>query len=504
MNNGIELSHIYKSFPGVKALDNVSLTIRPGEIHALMGENGAGKSTLMKILTGIYHADKGEIRMNGAAVHILNPLDAIKHGISIIHQELTPIPDMTVAENIFLRREPLTKLRFVDYAKLTKMTQALFDSMGICGINPRDSMRSLSVAKTQLVEIAKAASHDAQYIIMDEPTSAISEREVQNLFELIRSFKQRGRGILYISHKLDEIFQIADCITVMRDGQHVSTRPAQAFDRKTLISMMVNREFSSSMYPKENVCIGEQVLEVKDLSAGGWFEKISLCVRSGEILGVAGLMGAGRTELVESIFGLRKLEQGEILIRGKNVQIKHPHDAIRHKIALVPEDRKGMGLSLIASVKENLTLPTLGQYLTMGLLSDARQSSAAQIQVDLLKIKTPTLHQEAKNLSGGNQQKIVIGKWLLADADVVILDEPTRGIDVGAKNEIYALITQLAKAGKAIIMISSELPEIMGMSDRVVVMNEGRICAKLRRDEFSQETIMHYATLKDKSECYES
>ena len=499
MSSGsIELSHISKSFPGVLALDDISLILNKGEAHTIVGENGAGKSTLMKILSGIYNADKGEIKIDGQRVHISTPLDAKKLGISIIHQELTPIPDMTVAENIFLRREPINKMRFIDWRRLHKMTAELFEKMEIGDINPKSYMRELSVAKTQLVEIAKAASFDAQYIIMDEPTSAISEREVENLFKLIKNFCAKNIGVIYISHKMDEIFQISHKISVMRDGRLIDTRPLEKFDRKTLISMMVNREFSANMYPVKSCKIGDEALRVSNLSSKkNKFDKISFSVKKGEILGIAGLMGSGRTELVESIFGLRKLDGGEIFVNGKKITITHPSDAIKNKIALIPEDRKNVGLNLIASVRENLTLPTLDKYLRMIFVSRDKQNNEAQKQVSALSIKTPSLAQEVKNLSGGNQQKIVIGKWLLADADVIMLDEPTRGIDVGAKNEVYSLMCELAKAGKAIVMISSELPEILSMSDRVMVMHEGLVKATLHKGELTQENVMYYATLRN-------
>ena len=500
MNTGVALSHITKRFPGVVALSDVSLTILPGEVHALMGENGAGKSTLMKVLCGVFPPDEGTILLDGKPMRMENPLQAIERGITFIHQELNPIHDMTVAENIYLRREPAGKLGMVNTRKLYSQTEELFERIGIREISPRSMMRELSVAKKQLVEIAKAVSFHSRFLIMDEPTSAISDRDVENLFALVRMFREKGVGIVYISHKMDEILQISDRVSVMRDGRMIATQPAAALNKQQLISMMVDRELGEDLFPPKETAdsaANDVALEVRALSSESVFQDISFVVRKGEVLGIAGLVGAGRTELVESIFGLRRITGGTVYVAGKPVAIRHPKDAIACGIALVPEDRKSVGLNLVASVVENLTLPSLSDYLKRRFVSNGKQAAAAQSQVEFLSIKTPYLSQLTRYLSGGNQQKTVIGKWLLKNSDVLILDEPTRGIDVGTKREVYELIRRFAQSGKAIVMISSELPEILGMSDRVLVMHEGRATAMLPSEGLSQERIMHFAMLNE-------
>lgn len=500
MGESILLSNIVKSFPGVKALDGVSLEIRQGEVHALMGENGAGKSTLMKILAGLYKADGGEIYQDGRKIEIHSIRDSIRYGISMIHQELMPIRDMMVCENIFLGREPLVAkgVRFVDRKRLVQMTKEVFEEVGIDSISPKSYMRELSVAETQLVEIAKAISHNSKYIIMDEPTSAITDKEVAKLFDLIGRLREKGVGIVYISHKMDEIFKIADRITVLRDGKHIATKAAREMDENSLITMMVGRELN--LFEKAKSQIGEVVLSVRHLSSSGLFEDINFDLRKGEILGLAGLMGAGRTEMVESIFGLRKLERGEIYLHGKKVRIKNTRDAIKNKIALIPEDRKQIGLNLIASVKDNITIASIDQFTKCGFVNRKKENQIVDEQMKILNIKTPSRNQLVNNLSGGNQQKVVISKWLVSNADIIILDEPTRGIDVGAKSEIHYLISKLAQSGKAVIVISSEMPEVIGMSDRVLVMCEGRITGELTGEETTQERIMSLAMeFKDKT-----
>jgi len=485
----MKLEGISKNFPGVKALQNVSLSVHKGEVHALMGENGAGKSTLMKIIAGLYRPDAGEIFIGNEKVHIHNAREAIKLGISMIHQELMIIPNMTVAENIFLGREPTIKgTSILNRRELNRSAYEIFKSIDI-DINPKTLMKELSVAEAQLVEIAKAVSFNSDILIMDEPTSAITDREVEKLFKLIGELKKSGVAIIYISHKMDEIFKIADRITVLRDGQFVGSKKANELDRDMLISMMVGRQLCS-IFPKFESSFGEIALEVKNLTKKKMFYDISFNVRKGEILGISGLMGAGRTELVETIFGLRKADSGEILINGSKKYIKNPNQAIKNGIALVPEDRKLSGLNLIASINDNITLPNLNRLSTLGVIKKGEERRCTEKQITSLHIKTTSRNQAVDSLSGGNQQKVVIGKWLLCDPDVLILDEPTRGVDVGAKAEIHSIISKLAVEGKAVIMISSEMTEIIGMSDRVIVLSEGKFTGEFIREEITQEKIM--------------
>lgn len=496
----LEMRDITKSFPGVKALDKVNLKVRPGTVHVLCGENGAGKSTLMKILSGEYRIDSGEMYFKGQRLDHQDTQSALEMGISMIHQELSPVLEMTIAENIFLGREPhLGGSRphsplnlLVDFQRMHEETQKLLDRLGL-KYRPQQKMGELSIAGMQLVEIAKALSRGASLIIMDEPTSAISDTEVAMLFNQISDLKARGVAIIYISHKMDEIFQIADDITIIRDGQYVDSNAASQYDENKLISLMVGRTISS-IFPKEEVEIGETVLEVKNITRHGVFRNVSFSVRQGEILGLAGLIGAGRTEVIRSIFGLDPLDEGQICLEGVPLKLTQPADAIRHGIAMVSEDRKAEGLVLCRSVQENISLANL-QKFAPGLLLNLKQEREAALKMQsLLQIKTASLQTMAGNLSGGNQQKIVIAKWLLGDLKVLILDEPTRGVDVGAKSEIHRLMTQFAKQGLAIIMISSELPEILGMSDRVIVMHEGEVTGELSRKDASQESIMTLAT----------
>jgi inositol transport system ATP-binding protein len=486
----LKLEDISKSFPGVKALQNVSFDVKRGEVHALMGENGAGKSTLMKIIAGIYKPDTGSIQLNGQQVNIRSEREAMSMGISMIHQELMPIKEMTVADNIFLGREPDFKLfkGVVNKRQLYEKTNELFEQIGI-RLNPRLPMKQLSVAETQLVEISKAVSFSSSVMIMDEPTSALTDREVEKLFDLIHMLAAKGVSIIYISHKMDEIFQVADRITILRDGQYIGTSHSKDINKDKLITMMVGRELSD-IFLKRAHRAGEVCLEVEHLSKQGQFQDISFQIRKGEILGIAGLMGAGRTELAETLFGLRKADSGEIRIRGEKVTIDSPQTAISKGIALVPEDRKGTGLNLLASVKENLSLPNMSSISTFGFISGGVECKEAEDQINSLKIKASNMNQTVGDLSGGNQQKVVIGKWLIRDPDILILDEPTRGIDIGAKSEIYQLINQLAAGGKAVVMISSEMPEIIGLSDRVIVLCEGRLISEFNKEEISQEKIM--------------
>lgn len=490
----IEVKEISKSFPGVVALNRVSLNVRRGEVHTLMGENGAGKSTLMKILAGIYTPDEGEIYIKGNKVTLSNPKVALVNGISMIHQELNAVPEMTAAENIFLGREPVYKyLGIVNQKQMKEQTATLFKEMEL-GVHPGRKMSSLSIAETQMVEISKAVLYNSDIIIMDEPTSAITNREVEILFRLIRKLKLGGKAIIYISHKMDEISRISDRITVLRDGIYIDTKPASEMTSKQLISMMVGRDLNQ-MFDKQQAEVGEVYLEVKQATRKGEFEAINFFVRKGEILGISGLMGAGRTELVESLFGMYPLDSGEVFIQGKRVVIKTPKDAIRQGMALVTEDRKLLGLNLKASVRDNITIVNLNQYVKFKQIISRREEREAAIsQIQSLNIKTPSQNTIVNTLSGGNQQKAVLSKWLLRNPDLLILDEPTRGIDIGAKAEIYKIIKQLTKEGKAILMISSELPELIGMSDRIMVLHNGRKTREFLRNEFNQEDIMTCAT----------
>lgn len=496
MNNEFILSmeNISKTFPGVKALDSVHLNVRKGTVHALMGENGAGKSTLMKILIGIYHKDEGKIIFNGEEVDVVNTNYALHKGISMIFQELNPIPYMTVAENVFVGREPLkTNKVFIDKKKMNADTKALLDKLEISNIEPNEKMCDLSVAKTQMIEITKAISYNSKLIIMDEPTSAITEKECDLLFKIVNNLKKEGVSFIFITHKMDEVFKIADEITVMRDGKYVGTEAASNMTKDKLIQMMVGREITH-IFPKSEVKIGEVVLSLRNLTKKGLFENISFDVRRGEIVGLAGLMGAGRTELMETLFGYRSLDSGEIFINGKKVEIKSPKDAIKHKIALLTEDRKLTGLYLPLSVKDNMVMVNIGNYRRGIFLDNKKIKNICDTEIDKFKIKTPSPNKIIKELSGGNQQKVLVSRWLLSDPDIIILDEPTRGIDVGAKSEIHRIMTGLAQEGKCIIMISSELPEVMGMSDRVVVMHEGHVSGILDRSEVNQARVMEFAT----------
>lgn len=492
----LELKNIYKSFPGVKVLEDVTLQVRPGEVHALMGENGAGKSTLMKILMGIYKADQGSIFLEGKETVIHGPKDAMSKGISMIHQELNTVLDMEVAENVFVGRELLKKgfekLKIVDIARMREETGKYFREMNI-DIDPRAKMRTLSVAEMQLVEIVKAISLNSRIIVMDEPTSAITEKEATVLFAQIERLKKQGVAIIYISHKMDEIFRISDTITVLRDGQWIGTKPAKEQDNDMLIKMMVGRELTD-IYPKDPVEIGDVILEVKNLSRGKKVRDASFSLRKGEVLGIAGLVGAGRSELVETIFGLYPKTGGQIFLHGKEVHIKSAADAIKNKMALITEDRKQTGLNLIVSVKENIASVSIGKLSNHGIVNDKKINEVSEKYIKELKIKTPDGNAIVGNLSGGNQQKVVLAKWLLDEPDIIIFDEPTRGIDIGAKRDIYLLINNLAKEGKAVIVISSEMAEVMGICDRILVMAEGRINGEVQREEFSQEVIMGYAS----------
>ncbi|HBV40071.1 MAG TPA: D-xylose ABC transporter ATP-binding protein [Erwinia sp.] len=488
----LEAEGISKFFPGVKALNNVSLRVRPGSVHALMGENGAGKSTLMKCLIGIYRPDEGLIRVRGEAVAFQDTLDALRAGISMIHQELNLVPHMTVAENIWLGREPM-KYGFVDHGSLNRQTRELLTRLNI-RLAPDVLVGDLSIASQQMVEIAKAVSWNADVVIMDEPTSALTETEVSHLFAIIRDLREQGKAIIYISHKMDEIFTITDEVSVFRDGAWVGSSATADYTRQSLITQMVGRELTQ-LFPKFNNDIGEEVLTVRHLQRKGVFHDISFGVRRGEILGVAGLVGAGRSEVMESLFGMANPDGGEVLIDGVPVNIDSPSTAIEKGLAFLTEDRKKSGLFLVLSVMENMSIVNMPEYSSRaGFVSHMQMAKDCMEQIRRLNIKTPTMDQIINNLSGGNQQKVLIARWLLAQPKVLILDEPTRGIDVGAKAEIYRLISELANRGVAIIMVSSELPEIIGMSDRVMVMHGGRITGILTKEEADQETILSLAS----------
>ncbi|MER2106776.1 MAG: sugar ABC transporter ATP-binding protein [Solibacillus sp.] len=488
----LELENITKEFPGVKALDNIQFKVRKGSVHGLMGENGAGKSTLMKIIFGIYTPNKGTIKFKGKDYKVTGPKEAVKSGISMIHQELSPVGHMTVAENIFLGREfTYGRTNLVNDKKMIKEAQALFDSLNM-KIDPTIQMKELSIANMQMVEIATAVSHNADLIIMDEPTSAITDKEVEQLFTIIQNLKEKGVTIIYISHKMDEIFQICDELTVFRDGKYIATKGTEEIDQSTLIQLMVGREIKQ-VFHKEDVEISDVLLEVKNLSRYGKFENVSFSIRKGEILGIAGLMGAGRTEVIESVFGIYPADSGEIYLNGQKVLIKTPQDAIKYRMALLTEDRKLTGAFLPLSIKENMVLSNLTEFLKFGLTDERLINERCNEMVKMLNIKTPHINQLIMNLSGGNQQKVLLARWLLNDPELLILDEPTRGVDVGAKAEIHKIMSRLAGEGKAIIMISSELPEILGMSDRIVVMHEGQKKGELMREEANQESILELA-----------
>ncbi|WCK56421.1 sugar ABC transporter ATP-binding protein [Aneurinibacillus sp. Ricciae_BoGa-3] len=489
----LQMENITKEFPSVKALDNVQLKVKKGTVHALMGENGAGKSTLMKILIGIYTPDKGVVTFNNEELKLSNIKNALDKGISMIHQELSPIPHMTVAENIFLGREPSYPFSgWVKSKRLVEKTRELFERLNI-DINPNAKMAELSIANTQMVEIAKAVSYESELIIMDEPTSAITEKEVSHLFAIIRALKKDGVSIIYITHKMDELSQITDEFTVLRDGKYVGTKPSEHISKEQLIQMMVGRELNQ-IFNKKPAEIRDVALSVRNISKKGKFENISFEVRKGEIVAFAGLMGSGRTETLESVFGIHPIDSGEIYIHGKKAAIRSPRDAINYGLGLLTEDRKSTGLFLPLSVQDNMITVNIDRYSKRGFLNHKRIKADCTKQNSQLAIKTPSLNQKIQFLSGGNQQKALIARWLLRDPEILILDEPTRGIDIGAKSEIYNLIFKLARAGKAIIVISSELPEVLGVSDRIIVMHDGRKTGELEREDATQEKIMQLAT----------
>jgi ABC-type sugar transport system ATPase subunit len=496
------MTGIDKTFPGVHALDRVGIEVYRGECDALIGENGAGKSTLMKILSGVYQPDAGTTALDGKTVTLNSPREAQELGISIIYQEFNLMPNLTVAENVFIGREPNTG-GFVNRRQMEDDTRALLDALGV-SLDPRAIVRDLSVAEQQMVEIAKALSYNAQLVIMDEPTSALTEREVEKLLEIVRALKARGLGVIFITHRLDEIYHICDRVTVLRDGRNVGELPIAEAAPEIIVRLMVGRDIDD-LYEKTLPVYdlaAAPTLEVRGLSRTGTvrdaaqivLNDVNLTVRSGEIVGLAGLVGSGRTEVARSIFGADHFDRGEILIDGVPITIRTPRDAIRRGIGLVPEDRKLQGLILELAVRENITLPSLSGLVKLGFVQLRQEQSVARRYVDALRIRTPSLEQKVLNLSGGNQQKVVIAKWLALRPKLLILDEPTRGIDIGAKAEVHHLIAELAAQGVAVLMISSELPEILGMSHRVLVMREGRVVADLDRAQATEESIMRFAT----------
>ncbi|MFO1073214.1 MAG: sugar ABC transporter ATP-binding protein [Geminicoccaceae bacterium] len=488
----LEAENIRKEFPGVLALDNVQFRLKPGTVHALMGENGAGKSTLMKIIAGIHPPSSGTLKLRGQEIRLVSPLDALENGIAMIHQELNLMPYMTVAENIWIRREPRNALGLVDHGALRRKTAELFAALKI-NIDPEIEVRELTVASRQMIEIAKAVSYESDILIMDEPTSALTETEVAHLFEIIRDLRAQGKGIVYITHKMNELFEISDEFSVFRDGKYVGTHAASDVTRDDIIRMMVGREITQ-MFPKEEVPIGEVVLRVRDLCLEGVFKNISFELRQGEILGMAGLVGSGRSNVAEAIFGVTPATSGTIELFGRQVVIDSPRTAMRHGMAFLTEDRKDTGCFLILDILENMQMAVLNQaYVKGGFVAQAEVGHACEEMKTALRVKTPDLHERIMNLSGGNQQKVLIGRWLLTKPKILILDEPTRGIDVGAKAEIHRLITRLAGEGVAVLMISSELPEVLGMSDRIMVMHEGHVSGFLDRAEADQVRIMELA-----------
>ena len=489
----LEVEGVRKEFPGVIALDDVRFRLRRGTVHALMGENGAGKSTLMKIIAGIYTPDRGTFKLRGVDIRLESPLDALENGIAMIHQELNLMAFMTVAENIWIRREPKNRFGFVDHRAMRRETAELFGRLNI-DLDPEVEVGSLSVANRQMVEIAKAVSYNSDVLIMDEPTSALTEREVEHLFKIIRTLKAEGKGIVYITHKMSELFEIADEVSVFRDGRYIGTHDSRNVTRDDIIRMMVGREITQ-MFPKDTVPIGDVVLAVQGLSLDGVFRDVSFEVRAGEILGVAGLVGSGRSNVAETLFGVTPASSGSIAIDGEPVAIDSPGAAMANGMAFLTEDRKETGCFLKLEVLENIQMAVLNKgyvkngFVTQGVLTkDCGDLSTA------LRIKTPDMQEPVLNLSGGNQQKVLIARWLLTKPRILILDEPTRGIDVGAKAEIHRLISKLAGEGVAVIMISSEMPEILGMSDRIMVIHEGSVTGFLDRSEADQVKIMELAS----------
>ena len=489
----LEMKNISKEFPGVKALDNVSLAVRPGTVHALMGENGAGKSTLMKCLFGIYSRDTGTVILDGKEVNFKSSKDALENGVAMVHQELNQALTRSVQDNLWLGRYPKTAGLMVDERKMRQRTKEIFDKLGVT-VDPRAIMSTLPVSQRQMVEIAKAVSYDSKIIVFDEPTSSLTENEVEHLFRIINMLRDKGCGIVYISHKMEEILRISDEVTIMRDGTWVATKPAKELTMDVIIRLMVGRELTNRFPPKENEP-GDVILEVEHIS--GRYTRLkdaSFELRRGEILGVAGLDGSGRTEVLENLFGAMTRGGGTIKLHGKEIHNKSPREAIRHGFALLTEERRASGIFGIRDVRDNTVISNLKNYLSFGIaLSDKKMEKDTDWAIQAMHIKTPSQKTQIRSLSGGNQQKVIIGRWLLTKPEVLLLDEPTRGIDVGAKYEIYQLIIDLAKEGKGVVMVSSEMPELLGVCDRILVMSGGRVAGEVNAKETSQEEILTLA-----------
>jgi ABC-type sugar transport system ATPase subunit len=483
----LKIKSITKEFPGVKALDNVSINIERGTIHGLIGENGAGKSTLIKILAGIYQPNSGDIELNGEICRFDSPIEARRAGISVVHQEIKLSEPLSVAENMFIGNL-MMKGFLVDWKGMRQRAQEIVDEMGM-DIDVNAQVSSLTVAKKQIVEIMHAINNNSKILIMDEPSAVLTDRELDSMFRTVNQLRDKGITIIYISHRLEEVFRLCDNVSVLRDGQHIGTIPVAEVNRKQLIQMMVGREMGLE-YPKEVGKIGDTILEVKNLKRGKVLKDISFSVRAGEVFGISGLVGAGRTELARAILGIDPIDSGEIFVRGKKVRYRSFADAIHDGLGLIPEDRKLQGLVQIMSVKKNTTLVNLGRVIKGGIINNSLEDTYSREYTEKLNVSTPSMETEVQYLSGGNQQKVVIAKWLFKEADILFLDEPTRGIDVGAKTEIYRLINQMVKEGRTVIMISSEMPEILGMCDRIMVMHEGQKMGEMDAVDASQEKIM--------------
>lgn len=487
----ISVRGITKLFPGVKALDEVSFEVLPGSVHALCGENGAGKSTLMKCINGLYQPDIGSIYVNGKPKRVRNPIEAQALGIAMIAQEINYVPDMSIAENFFIGNLP-RKFGRIDWGYIRKEATRIIAEEGL-DYSVTRKIRTLTVSEIQMLEIIKACYHSADILIMDEPTSAIAHKEVESLFRKIRRLRDEGKSIIYISHKMDEVFEIADWISVLRDGTVVSSQPATQITASEVIAQMVGRNLDHQAYPKEHIELGTEVIKVENLSCDKQFEDISITVKAGEIVGLAGLIGAGRSEVVQSIFGLQPINSGKIYVAGKECKINSPKQAIANGVAMLSEDRRLQGIIPKLSIKKNATLASLNKIIYNGFTHKKVEQELVSAYFERMQVKAPNQDTIIENLSGGNQQKVLLARWLIANPKIMLLDEPTRGIDVGAKFEIYSLMTQLAKQGRGILMISSELPELIGMCDRIYVMAGGRITAELAKTEFSQERILTYA-----------
>lgn len=487
----IRMRNISKSFGGVHALKNVQIDVYAGEVHALLGENGAGKSTLIKTITGVHQPDSGDIELNGEIVHFANPREAQQQGIAAIYQEPSLFPDLSIAENILVGRQPMQG-RHISWKQMNQTADELLARLNV-NLNPRTKARNLSVAQQQMVEIARALSVNAKVLIMDEPTSSLTSNEVDDLFDITRKLRSAGTAVIFISHRLEELFALADRVTTLRDGEYVGTRAMTHVTTDELIQMMVGRQLED-LFPKQDVVRGKAILEVANLSVAGAFDNISFTLHAGEILGMAGLVGAGRTDVACAIFGIKPADTGQIIIDGQQVTVRNPQQAMSLGISYVPEDRQNHGLVLPMQIGDNITLPMINEFATYGWLNPQKEKAAAQAAAKKLEVKAYGIEQKAKELSGGNQQKVVLAKWLNTNPRILILDEPTRGIDVGTKAAVHHLMSSLAAEGIAILMISSELPEVLGMSDRILVMREGHITGEFSHTEATQEKLMMAAT----------